>query len=96
MVLNIGDECLGSVMRERSMRIPSFFNRIFRFKEVKFQKYYYGEMVHNIRILQLLAFVLSFFSWIMIVFVHLILGTTPLEKFEKAIIESQRHLSTVD
>lgn len=51
MVLNIGDECLGSVMRERQLRLPSLFTRFLRFKEVKYQKYYYGEMVHNVRIL---------------------------------------------
>ena len=51
MVLNIGDECVNSVMRERTLRTPSIFTRLFKFKEVKYQKYYYGEMVHNIRIL---------------------------------------------
>jgi len=88
LVLNIGDECLGSVMRDRSLRAPSLFNRMFRFKEAKYQRYYYGEMVHNVRILQLISICISFLSWVMIVFVHLILGSTPLSKFEANIIFS--------
>jgi hypothetical protein len=51
MVLNIGDECPGSVMRERNLRSSNILNKIFRFKELKYNRYYYGEMVYNIRIL---------------------------------------------
>lgn len=91
MVLNIGDECLGSVMRERQLRTPSVFSRLLRFKEVKYQKYFYGEMVHNVRILQLIALLLSFLSWVMIVFVHLLLGSTPLARFEQNILLSKYH-----
>jgi hypothetical protein len=82
LVLNIGDKCLGSVMKDRQNRAPSFFNRLFKFKEVKYHKYYYGEMMHNVRILQILAISISFLSWLLIVFVHLILGQTAMTKFE--------------
>lgn len=51
MVLNIGDECPGSVIRERNLHTPSNWSKILRFKEVKYNRYYYGEMVYNIRIL---------------------------------------------
>ena len=88
MVLNIGGECLGSVIRDRNLRVPSFFTRIFKFKEVKYQKYYYGDLVHNIRILQLIAFGLSFISWFMIILVHVIVGISPLSKFETKIMQS--------
>lgn len=59
---------------------------MFRFKEIKYQKYYFGEMMHNVRILQFLALALSFISWFLIIFVHMILGATPLSKFEENII----------
>lgn len=36
MVLNIGDECRGSVMRERSLRAPGFLNQLLKFKEIKY------------------------------------------------------------
>jgi hypothetical protein len=92
MVLNIGDECFGSVVKEESLRTPNLFNRIFRLKEVKYQKYYYGEMVHNVRILQFIALALSFVSWFLVIFVHLILGATPLSKFELNIMNSDLEL----
>lgn len=81
MVLNIGDGCYGSVMRERSVRAPNLFNWLLKFREIKYQKYYYGEMAFNIRVLQVFALLFTFVSWIMTLFGDIILVSSPLGKF---------------
>ncbi len=36
MVLNVGDECRGSVMKERKHRTQGLLNRLLKFKETKY------------------------------------------------------------
>jgi hypothetical protein len=45
-------------------------------------------MVHNVRILQVLAIVFTFVSWFMIIFIR-VLGATPLSNFEETVVKSQ-------
>jgi magnesium-transporting ATPase (P-type) len=89
MVLNIGDECYGSVMRERQIRAPSIFNWLLKFREIKYQKYYYGEMVFNVRVLQTFALLFTFASWIMVLFGDLILSSSPLGNFKRTFLEME-------
>ena len=86
IVLNIGEECLGSVMRERNNRTPSFFAKLIKFKELKYHKYHQGDMKYNIRILQVLSVGLSFLSWFTVLFAQLVLGRTGLVDYEENVL----------
>lgn len=86
MVLNIGEETRGSILRERSIRTPNLLIRLFKFKKLNYYKYYYGEIVYSVRILQFIALGLTFLSWIMVLILHIFLKPSAMYNFEKFIV----------
>lgn len=68
MVINVGNQCQGSVVGDREKNTQNPFSRIYKFKDFAYTKYYYGDIIHNVRIIQVVVIFLTFLSWIIVVF----------------------------
>lgn len=51
MVINVGDQCLGSVIGDRELVNQNPVSRFLKFKEVRYLKHHYGDVGYSVKIL---------------------------------------------
>ena len=86
MVINVGDQCQGSVMGDREQNAQNPFTRLLKFKDIRYVKHYQGEIVYTVRILQVIAILITFLSWIIVIFADFHITSFGLTEFREQIL----------